>query len=66
MHFFSSIEILYYIHLILIRYKEYIESLYNEKLVVTDLKKINDNEQDEEYVEYPVLKEEFDKALKDL
>jgi hypothetical protein len=41
-------------------WKEYIEELYNEEeLVVTDLKKVNDNEQDEEYIEYPVLREEF-------
>jgi len=31
-----------------------------------DLEKINDIEQDEEYVEYPVIREEFDKALRDL
>lgn len=31
-----------------------------------DLEKINDIGQDEQYVEYPVIREEFDKALRDL
>lgn len=49
------------------RWKAYIEALYNEEeLVVRDLEKINDNEQDKEYLEYPVLREEFDKVLRDL
>jgi len=54
-------EIIYERKQVVDRWKEYIEALYNEEeLVVQDLEKINDNEQDEEYVEYPVLREEFD------
>ncbi|KAL4125923.1 hypothetical protein QTP88_010160 [Uroleucon formosanum] len=60
-------EIIYEQEQVVDRWKEYIEALYKEEeLFVTDLEKINDNEQDEEYVKYPVLKEEFDKALRDL
>ncbi|XP_025425707.1 craniofacial development protein 2-like [Sipha flava] len=60
-------EIIYEQEQVVDRWKEYIETLYKEEeLFVTDLEKINDNEQDEEYVEYPILREEFDKALRDL
>lgn len=60
-------EIIYEQEQVVDRLKKYLEALYDEEeLVVVDLERTNEIEQDEEYVEHPVLKEKFNKNLRDL